>query len=196
MSDLRTKRTRASIKTAFLTLRAKKPLEKITVKELAELAQINKATFYLHYRDIYDLSDQIEDELLTESIQLLKPTDPVLDDPSAFVRQLIDACEPQRQTLDIVFSNGRESVLPDKLEARIKAYYYKENPHMADNLYVDILLSFMIQGAYRAYAKHEDKGRVEVLSMVMDIARNLARLYQNHPSACQLKEAERPGVSL
>lgn len=193
MSDLRTKRTRASIRSAFLTLRAKKPLEKITVKELAELAQINKATFYLHYRDIYDLSDQIENEILAESLNKLKPSDPVLDDPSNFVRKLIDACEPQRQELDIVFSNGREAVLPDKLEAGVKAHYYEENPQMAGNLYVDILLSFMIQGAYRAYVKHLDKGKVEVLSMVADIAHNLARLYQSHPSARELKETDRPG---
>ena len=45
--DLRVKKTRRSIINAFLMLRANKPLEKITVKELAELAMINKATFYL-----------------------------------------------------------------------------------------------------------------------------------------------------
>lgn len=196
MSDLRTKRTRASIREAFLTLRAKKPLEKITVKELAELAQINKATFYLHYRDIYDLSDQIENEVLKETLGSLKPGDPVLDDPAAFVRRLIAACEPHRQTLDVVFSNGREAVLPDKLESGIKTYYYQQNPHMAGNLYVDILLSFMIQGAYRAFVKHADGDRMEVLAMVADISRNLAKLYQNHPSACQLKEMDRPGASV
>ena len=46
--DLRQKKTLAAIRTAFLELLGKKPLEKITVKELAEKAQISKATFYLH----------------------------------------------------------------------------------------------------------------------------------------------------
>ena len=54
--DLRTERTKRSIINAFLELRSQKPLEKITVKELSELAFINKATFYTHYQDIYDLS--------------------------------------------------------------------------------------------------------------------------------------------
>ena len=54
--DLRQKKTLAAIRTAFLELLGKKPLEKITVKELAEKAQISKATFYLHYQDIYDLA--------------------------------------------------------------------------------------------------------------------------------------------
>lgn len=47
--DLRIERTRKSIINAFIELRAHKPIEKITVKELAERAYINKATFYSHY---------------------------------------------------------------------------------------------------------------------------------------------------
>ena len=54
--DLRTEKTKRSIINSFLELRSRKPLEKITVKELSEKAEINKATFYLHYHDIYDLS--------------------------------------------------------------------------------------------------------------------------------------------
>ena len=54
--DLRIQKTRNSIINAFLELRSRKPIEKITVTELAELAVINKATFYKHYKDIYDLS--------------------------------------------------------------------------------------------------------------------------------------------
>ena len=60
--DLRKQRTKNSIINAFIQLRAKKPLEKITVTELAELAYINKATFYTYYQDIYDLSEQLETE--------------------------------------------------------------------------------------------------------------------------------------
>ena len=62
--DLRTKKTRRSIKNAFLQLRASKDIERITVKELADLAEISKATFYLHYHDVYDLSDDLEKEVI------------------------------------------------------------------------------------------------------------------------------------
>ena len=52
--DLRIEKTERGIKNAFIELRSKKPLEKITVKELCESARINKSTFYAHYKDIYD----------------------------------------------------------------------------------------------------------------------------------------------
>lgn len=54
--DLRVEKTRRSIINGFLELRARKPLEKIRVRELCEKAQINKSTFYDHYRDVYDLA--------------------------------------------------------------------------------------------------------------------------------------------
>ena len=46
--DLREKKTKRSIAAAFLALRAAKPLERITIRELAEKAEISKATFYLN----------------------------------------------------------------------------------------------------------------------------------------------------
>ena len=67
--DLRTEKTRRAIINAFIKLRSKKPTEKITIKELAENAQINKATFYLHYRDIYDLSVSLEREVVRDCLK-------------------------------------------------------------------------------------------------------------------------------
>lgn len=64
--DLRIQKTKAAIKKAFLELRRKKPIEKITVTELSRLAEINKATFYLHYSDIYSLAEEIEDEVIDD----------------------------------------------------------------------------------------------------------------------------------
>ena len=46
--DIRIRKTEQAIKNAFIELRSKKSLEKITVKELCELAMINKSTFYSH----------------------------------------------------------------------------------------------------------------------------------------------------
>ena len=53
--DLRVIKTQRAIHDAFLSLLRTKPLAKISVTELARIAEINKGTFYLHYRDIYDL---------------------------------------------------------------------------------------------------------------------------------------------
>ena len=41
-------------------------MAKITVKELCEQANVNRATFYAHYRDLFDLHEEIERERARE----------------------------------------------------------------------------------------------------------------------------------
>lgn len=62
-NDRRIRRTRTAIQSAFLKLIFEKDINKITIKELCERADINKSTFYLHYQDIYDLEEQFEEEI-------------------------------------------------------------------------------------------------------------------------------------
>src|SRR5699024_5611620 len=52
--DLRAQKTQKSITDAFFRLRAHKPLEKITVRELCREAPVNRSTFYAYYKDVYD----------------------------------------------------------------------------------------------------------------------------------------------
>ena len=47
-----------------MELRAQKPLEKIKVKELCDLACINKSTFYAHLDEIYAVDISMEDEMV------------------------------------------------------------------------------------------------------------------------------------
>jgi len=52
------------LKESFIKLLEKKSLSQITIKEICEDADINRATFYAHYNDQYDLLKKIENELL------------------------------------------------------------------------------------------------------------------------------------
>lgn len=57
--DKRVIKTRRNITETFLELFYKKDFEKITIKEIADAAEIERKTFYLHYLDKYDLLDAI-----------------------------------------------------------------------------------------------------------------------------------------
>lgn len=61
-----TERTRQRLEDAFWQLYEKRPIEKITIKQVTDLACYNRATFYLYYQNLYDLRDGIEDSLLDE----------------------------------------------------------------------------------------------------------------------------------
>lgn len=65
-TDARVRYTRKVIKEILLRLLREKSIKEITVKEICDLAEINRATFYTHYKDAYDLLEQIENELLED----------------------------------------------------------------------------------------------------------------------------------
>lgn len=62
--DARVRYTRMVIEQSFLELLKEKPVAKVTVTELCEKAQINRATFYKHYLDIPDLLEKLEEFLI------------------------------------------------------------------------------------------------------------------------------------
>lgn len=59
-TDARIRYTKKVIRDTFLSLLREKNVKQITVTELCRLAEINRATFYKHYLDVYDLMEQIE----------------------------------------------------------------------------------------------------------------------------------------
>lgn len=73
-TDPRNRYTRQVIAEAFLQLLQHKGVAKITVKEVCEIAQINRGTFYRHYKDCYDLFEQLQDKALTELEEILTRT--------------------------------------------------------------------------------------------------------------------------
>lgn len=60
--------TRQKLIDAFWKLYTEKGVEQITVKEITDSAGCNRGTFYLHFKDVYDLLNQIEDSLFPDGI--------------------------------------------------------------------------------------------------------------------------------
>ena len=71
--DLRVRKTKQNIRAAFFDLLKERGLDKLTVREILEAAQINRATFYRYYRDKYDLAEQVTKEYTDELMGLIEP---------------------------------------------------------------------------------------------------------------------------
>ena len=152
--DLREKKTKRSIKNAFIQLRAHKPLERISVKELAELAEISKATFYLHYHDIYDLSDCLQKEVIQGVLNNIPKPELLLSDTPEFTKALFHAFLSQETLIDILFSGTQASVLSDNIEKELKKYIYQIMPDAKQDARLNILLTYQIQGGFHAFEKN------------------------------------------
>lgn len=70
--DRRVRRTKALLLQGLIQLMEKKDIKDISVKELSDLADINRGTFYLHYSDVYDMLGRIEEDLFHEFNEILE----------------------------------------------------------------------------------------------------------------------------
>lgn len=70
--DRRVIRTKREILAALTELLEQKSIDEITVREITDLAGINRGTFYLHYVDKYDLMEKSVNSIITELQELGK----------------------------------------------------------------------------------------------------------------------------
>jgi len=61
--DRRVQRTRKLLQEAFIELTIRKGFAAVTVRDITEYAEVNRATFYRHYQDKFDLVDQYAHEI-------------------------------------------------------------------------------------------------------------------------------------
>lgn len=155
--DTRELKTRRAISNAFLALRLQKPLERITIKELCEEAEISKATFYLHYKDIYDLSDTLQQKTIVEIISHVTNPRDMVDDPCKSSKEMIDGFYANRSMINILFSGSQFYRLPEMIETQIKDILFSEMPELKDNAYANIRITYQLMGTFYAFYKYENE---------------------------------------
>ena len=70
--DRRVRKTRALLLQGLVKMMETHDIQDISVKELTELVDINRGTFYLHYDDIYDMLHKVEDEMFREFNEIME----------------------------------------------------------------------------------------------------------------------------
>lgn len=104
--DRRTTRTRQKLHESLLALLKQKPIEKITVKELCQLADINRSTFYQYYENPVSMLEQIQAEILEQlRAFLLDKKEMHTTDKLLWVTRYLYS---KRQYADILLEIGRE----------------------------------------------------------------------------------------
>ena len=100
--DPRIRRTLAAIRQAFFDLVLEKDYSNISITELTERAEVNRKTFYLHYKSLNDLVRELEEEVSKDIMRLLENESESLDVVgcvSKFYRYMDESSEVYRRLL-------------------------------------------------------------------------------------------------
>lgn len=145
-TDARVRYTKRVIKDSLLQLLKEKPIQKITVKELCALAEINRATFYTHYRDAFDLLAQVENELFADITTSVLGR---LDNMDNLTGEVFRVVERNRELFKVLFEHGDHQFLTRLMEitrAKTLANWRKQYPRAAPR-HLDYLYTFILSGA-------------------------------------------------
>lgn len=150
--DRRVRKTKRQLRLALMQLMSEKNVKDISVRELAAIADINRGTFYIHYKDVYDLLSQLEEEMAQGLIKVCQAhnaeeyngsTFPYLSDLYQFIAENADMCRV------LLGANGDKAytdricgILRDEHLYDFVAHFYPNN----DPTLLDYFCAFIISG--------------------------------------------------
>lgn len=107
--DIRVKKTRRAIQKAFVELLREKPFEKITVREIAERAEVNKSTFYAHYETLDALIAQLEQQTVQQVVEQMRGAQLLLEQPEEFVEEMFRSLQQSSEFLVAIPTSALQS---------------------------------------------------------------------------------------
>jgi AcrR family transcriptional regulator len=171
------RKTKEKLRHALTELLKEKPVKNITVREIADFVDINRGTFYLYYKDIYDMVEQIENEMLEEFNDIVKlrventeggSPNPVLADVFTFLADNADMC------VALIGPNGDLGFV-NKLKELVRErclYYWTEIYNAESTRYFDYFYSFFISGCvgmFEEWLKDGMNESPEEMAMILDL---------------------------
>lgn len=147
--DRRVRKTRTQLRKCLSILLETKKIQNITVKELAQMADINRGTFYLHYKDVYDLLDHIQKDLLRDFENILTTIAPDTDNLVPFIEALFLFIYRNKDMSKIFLHEDLEASFSSELRSKLQICVfnkYKVFIKQKNMPYFELYYDFIISG--------------------------------------------------
>lgn len=124
--DRRARRTAMQIKEAMFSFMQKKTIHEITVSELCKTCQINRATFYDHYRDVFDLVQDMEQDMLLALQELMYTVSPEEAEATDVSRLFFSFLTEHREELQLLVTSERSREFCTRLDKQLMPFFEKK----------------------------------------------------------------------
>lgn len=171
--------TKKVIKESIIELLQEKEIHQITVTDICNKADINRGTFYTHYKDAYDLLQSIEDELFDQVLKYALET-PLETHLNTLLINIFDLIAQNKQLCKVLFCKQRGSKILD----RILYIAYKLDLDKLignfdlDEIYMDYLIKYSIGGIISVIQEWLENDLRESPSDLVKFLHNVANFKQ------------------
>lgn len=126
--DRRVRKTRRQLRECLITLLKEKKVQDITVRELTDMADLNRGTFYLHYKDVFDLLEKTEAELQEDFNQLVCKHDAVdlKQRPSVIFDEIYSLVYDNADLIEILLGENGDLNFVNRLKQLIREKCLKD----------------------------------------------------------------------
>lgn len=177
--DRRVRRTRQRIANAYLALHHDAAGKRITVTQLAQLADINKTTFYQHYHDISDLRRSLEDQLVEDFLADVPHPEYIVSDDQRGMYELSRAFAKHGRTIFTLYAREQLPSFAGRLEQAFEQRVLARRPDLHDDAERRLMLSFLIHGSFDTFFDHlHDEDIERTVAVLNNIRSCLVRGYE------------------
>lgn len=153
--DRRILKTKKAIRNAVAKLLSEKNVTDITITEIVNLADINRKTFYNYYSNVYQVFDEIENEVLNDLSQVIENVDlrEVLKNPYALLKNFTTIINKDIDFYGHLLSMSHNASLSAKTASMLKEKtkeIFAEQFNIYDDK-LDIILDFIHSGMITVY---------------------------------------------
>ena len=116
--DRRKRKSKNALKAAMFSLMQKKIISNISIRELCDLADVNRSTFYSNYGDINELVKDIHHDLFMDMFYKNHSIEQILEEfklKEDIVFEMIKYVEDNKNKINILFMNNENNQLEQNL---------------------------------------------------------------------------------
>lgn len=148
VEDRRVQRTKKSIQTALMELTIQKGFAAVTVRDITEYAGINRATFYRHYQDKFDLLEQYANEVYQLLDVVMDADSPADEKPLAGLVRIFEHVREYANFYRMMFKKEGDSAFTAKVQHYVrKRLSHALPPEFAATPLAELYLSYVAQGS-------------------------------------------------
>lgn len=172
--DRRIAKTKRAIHNALATLMTEKAYNEISVKDIADLADINRKTFYNYYRGVYQVVEEIENEIIIKLDMLIDETDfrAYIENPFNILKNMNSVLNEDIEFYGHLFSlkDGYPLVqkVADHFKRRLKENFIRQFPEVNDGT-ANIMLDYSVTGMFAVYHQWFNSDQKQSLDEVSQV---------------------------